>query len=38
MGLEGMLIAKIFGLKSVFDFHGFAWQEEIHKGININNY
>ncbi|MCK4252016.1 glycosyltransferase, partial [candidate division WOR-3 bacterium] len=32
MGLEGMLIAKIFGLKSVFDFHGFAWQEEIHKG------
>lgn len=32
LGLEGIFLAKMFGLKSIFDFAGYVWQEEIHRG------
>lgn len=38
IGLEGILIAKILGAKSIFDFHGLVWKEEIHRGHRFKQF
>lgn len=33
LGLMSIFLAKVFGLKAIFDFHGYIYQEEIYRGL-----
>ena len=35
MGLVAVALAKIYKFKTIFDFHGFVWQEEVYRGLKV---
>jgi len=35
IGLEAIILAKILGCKTIFEFHGYVYEEEIHRGHRI---
>lgn len=38
MGLFSVFLAKVFRLQSIFDFHGYVYQEEIYRGQKYKSF